>query len=178
MVTAPELSVPLEPGRFVRWLRGRNVWQLVLLALLADLAGRIFTSLLLVRVLGVKPDLGEDAPLAVDVAADLWTLVLVVIVGPLFETLIFQGGVQRGLGWLRFFRDRPGVLILITGGAFALMHRYSPFYMAMVLPTGLLLAAMFHALGAGWRALWIVFLTHVCMNSWVTVVGLIRHAAS
>jgi hypothetical protein len=174
MVTAPALSVETEPGRFVRWLRGRPAWQTVILGMLADLAGRVLIVWLLVGLFGIKPDRGKDAPTPTEVLDDPWLLVLVLIGAPLLETLIFQVGMQKGLGCLRVFRNRPGVLIVLTAITFASQHFYSPFYVAMVLPAGLLFAAMFYALGAGWRAFWIVVVAHAGMNAWVTAMGLLH----
>jgi len=174
MVTAPALSVEMEPGRFVRWLRGRPAWQVVILGMLADVAGRFLIVGLLVGLFGVKPDRGEGAPTPAEVLEDPWMLALVVIGAPLLETLVSQVIMQKGLGRLRVFRHRPGLLILLTGITFASLHSYSPFYMALVLPAGLIFAGLFHALGAGWRAFWIVALVHAAGNGWVTVMGLLH----
>jgi uncharacterized protein len=165
------------PDRIVHWLRTRAAWQLVITTVIADFVTRLLIlPLSLLAFPASEP--WREAPTPQN-AADDWLLVLfLLLIAPLLETLIFQIVVQRGLGRIPILGRHPHALVGLSAVLFAARHSYSLLHVMSAFGAGLVFAAMFYFAGAGWRAFWIVAISHFCINGWVTVAGCIRTAFS
>lgn len=116
----------------------------------------------------VPEDLAESYPLETLNNLDLSVQILLIIfLGPLFETLFFQYGIIKFLRWIvsdpvkNFY---PAVLL--SAVAFGVAHNYNEYYLVFGFLSGLLLAIAFYvAIYRKEPAFLTIFLIHSIWNS-------------
>jgi membrane protease YdiL (CAAX protease family) len=73
------------------------------------------------------------------------TVVLIVFIIPVLETLVFQKIIIDGINRFRFIKNR-WIAIIVSALIFSSLHYYSIWYVFLILPTGLIMAIMYDGL--------------------------------
>jgi hypothetical protein len=147
-----------------RWILKAGFWGQIFRMFLIEFAFTFPVSLLF-TVLNIRnmdgflnaPDF-SNLPLLV-------TVVLIVIIVPIFETLIFQKFIIDGVNRFRFINNR-WIAISISTIVFSVLHYYSIWYIFLILPTGLIMAIMYDGLKrAGESAFLTITVYHMISNA-------------
>lgn len=100
----------------------------------------------------------------------LYKIIIGSILGPLFETLIFQYVVIEMLGSIRALKGKNIITAVISAILFAISHSYSYIYIFYAFIIGLLLAYSYLVYkNKNFSAFWVVFWIHCIRNTISTI---------
>jgi hypothetical protein len=115
--------------------------------------------------LGMSMGLSETDFSKLGIPNALWAkLLLVVALGPLFETLILQAAPYYFLNLFEFMKRRPWLSILLPGIVFGLLHSISFQYFLITCVMGLVFQFTYHVRSIKGDPFVSTFLLHVLLN--------------
>jgi len=122
------------------YLRSVPTYKFIILMVL--LSYIVVLPLIPIAILFELDEIG--GPDSVRESSYILEFILVVIIAPFLETLIFQTSVFYILNKFSFFKNRVVIIILISAMAFGMAHSYSTIYILLGFVMGLVLAYAYH----------------------------------